>query len=129
MTTQFKSNNETLEINQKYSHRYMYIENILKHFWDRWRKEYVTELGEHHKIKGKPAVNNTCNVNDVVLIHEDKVPWAKFKVGVIEEFNESRDGVKRIANVRHINDGKTMHILRPINRLYHLKLRIKMLTN
>ena len=29
--------------------------------------------------------------------------------------------LKRIANVSYINDGKTMHILRPINRLYPIE--------
>ena len=37
----------------------------------------------------------------------------------------SRDGVKRIANLRYINDGKTMHVLRPINRLYPIETENK----
>ena len=24
--------------------------NIINHFWDRWRKEYLVNLQEHHKI-------------------------------------------------------------------------------
>ena len=67
-----------------------------------------------------------CEKDDVVLIHEDKVPRATFKVGIVESFKPSRDNQKRVALVRYINsDGKVSKIYRPINKLYPVEGHVK----
>ena len=37
------------------------LQNIINHFWDRWRKEYLVNLREHQKISSykKKQANNT----------------------------------------------------------------------
>ena len=102
--------------------RYKHITNLLKTFVNRWSHEYLTELREHHKVRGR-AVYHTCNVGDVVLIYEENVPRIRYKVGVIQNFKQSRDGVRRIANVRYVMNGRKMTIQRPINKLYRIKYR------
>ena len=103
------------------THRYDYIQNILNQFWQRWRNEYVLELREHHKSLKHSKVSD-CNIGDVVLIHEDKIPRALFKVGIIESFKPSRDKIKRVALVRYINsEDQIMRIYRPVNKLYQLE--------
>ncbi|XP_020601434.1 uncharacterized protein LOC110040534 [Orbicella faveolata] len=34
------------------SRRQRYLDTVLKHFWNRWRKEYLAELREHHRGVG-----------------------------------------------------------------------------
>ena len=40
------------------------------------------------------------------------------KLGIINSFKPSRDGAKRIGNIYYVINGKTVHVRRPINKLY-----------
>ena len=57
--------NCTYSISQRMNH----LNNILDHFWNRWRREYLTELRENHR-KRNPDVSNIAK-GDVVIIHDD----------------------------------------------------------
>ena len=117
--------NESNSNNINLSSRFEHIQTVLEHFWRRWRNEYVLELREQHKAINH-SINNVCEKDDVVLIHEDKVPRATFKVGIVESFKPSRDNQKRVALVRYINsDGKVSKIYRPINKLYPVEGHVK----
>ena len=47
------------------------LSTILDHFWERWRKEYLTSLRETQP-KDRNNKSTTISENDVVLIYEDK---------------------------------------------------------
>ena len=70
---------------------------ILKHFWKRWKLEYLTSLWEFHKTTG----NNTQRVQtgDVVLVHDDtlRINW---QLAVIEDVIKGSDGLVRAVNIR-----------------------------
>ena len=94
------------------------VEQVLCHFWDRWRKEYLGELREQHKIDRK-KLKLTVHKGDVVIIHEDFVPRALWKMGVILDVLPSKDGCVRGAVVKV---GKTGTIInRPVTKLYPLE--------
>ena len=42
---------------------------IMKHFWVRWKQEYLTSLREFHRTTGRNDQN--VNVGDVVVVHDD----------------------------------------------------------
>ena len=109
--------------NLSFAIRYKHVNHILEHFWKRWRTEYVTELREHHKCqRAKNLMNDVCNIGDVVQIHKDKTPRITFKVGVIEDFKQSRDSKRRVAIVKYIQNGRTLFLTRPVNKLYPLEV-------
>ena len=88
---------------------------MLQHFQHRWRQEYLTSLRELHRTNGK---NEQCiKVGDIVLIHDD-IPRLKWKMAVVEQLIQGRDGYTRAANIRY-NGGRTN---RPITKLYPLEL-------
>ena len=88
---------------------------VLQHFQHHWKREYLTSLREHHKTTGE---NEQCiKVGDVVLVHDD-VPRARWKMAVVEQLIQGRDGYVRAANIRY-SEGKTN---RPIAKLYPLEL-------
>ena len=88
---------------------------VLQHFQHRWKREYLTSLRELHRTTGK---NEQCiKVGDVVLVHDD-IPRAKWKMAVVEQLIQGKDGYTRAANIRH-SMGKTN---RPIAKLYPLEL-------
>jgi len=88
---------------------------VVKHFWSRWRHEYLTALRETHRKTGNNV--QQVKVGDVVLVHDNttRVNW---KLAVIESLNKGGDGMIRSANI-YIATGRTN---RPIARLYHLEM-------
>ena len=89
---------------------------ILKHFWKRWKLEYLTSLREFHKTIG----NNTqrVQIGDVVLVHDD-IPRINWQLTVIEDVIKGSDGLIRAVNIR-TKSGRTN---RPIACLYPLEVR------
>ena len=53
------------------------LDNLLPHFWERWRKEYLVNLRESHKTV-KPATTKgehpTVQIGDVVVMEEGNMP-------------------------------------------------------
>ena len=48
------------------------LHNIMNHFWDRWRKEYLVNLRECQMIQMKDDNRQVISVGDVVLISSGK---------------------------------------------------------
>ena len=88
---------------------------IIKHFWRRWRNEYLTALRETHKTTGNNE--QQVNVGDVVLVHDDsaRVNW---NLAVMESLNKGANGLVCSANIRTAT-GRNNH---PIARLYPLEV-------
>jgi len=75
-----------------------YLHTVLKHFWNRWRKEYLTELQEHHRGKKTPQVR-VIKKGDVVCVHEEFTPCQSWKIGLVQDLIIGRDQVVRAAIV------------------------------
>lgn len=80
-----------------------------------WKWEYLTSFQEHHSTTGKNE--QYIKVEDVVLVHDD-IPRAKWKMAVVEQLIQGKDGYTRAANIRY-SGGKTNT---PIAKLYPLEL-------
>ena len=89
--------------------------NLIHHFWNRWRHEYLTSLREFHKASGKNET--TVKVGDVVQVHDDtkRINW---RLAVVESLITGGDGMVRAANIRT----STGHTNRPIAKLYPLEV-------
>ncbi|XP_028415551.1 uncharacterized protein LOC114538623 [Dendronephthya gigantea] len=101
--------------------RKKYLKNVLKHFWKRWKSEYLTQLREQHQPskKGGPKIK----VGDVVLIQEDNVKRLNWPIAVIESLLKGRDGNARAATVRMFNKaGKLATTRRAVQRLYPVEV-------
>ena len=104
----------------KLSKRFLYLTRKLQHFWNRWRREYLVDLREFHKLKQQKPVD--VAKDDVVLIHEDNVKRGEWKMGVIEELITGKDGQVRGAKVRKLGRGKFEILTRPLQKLYPLEI-------
>ena len=88
----------------------------LEHFWKKWRAEYLLALRERkNSLHGESC---TVKIGQVVLIHEDLVPRAKWKLGLITELYKSNDGKIRSVKLKTAK-GETN---RPISKLYPLEV-------
>ena len=99
------------------------LNSALNHFWVRWRDEYLAELRESHRYmssNSKTAQRSTISVGDVVIIHDENLPRAFWKLGRVESIMTGRDGEIRAATVRLSSGSGTLH--RPVQLLYPLEI-------
>ena len=68
---------------------------IVKHFWTRWKREYLTALRETHKVTGNNE--QRVKIGDVVLVYDD-TPRIKWKLAVIVGVNKGADGLIQSAD-------------------------------
>ena len=87
------------------SRRQRYLDTVLKHFWNRWRKEYLTELREHHCGKKTPRAR-VIKKSDVVCVHEEFTPHQSWKIGLVQDLIIGRDQVVRAAVVQVLSHGR-----------------------
>ena len=100
--------------------RFLYLVKKLDHFWKRWRGEYLIDLRESHRCRSEET--SDAKVGDVVLIHEDNVKRNQWKMGLIDDLIQGKDGQIRGAKVRIISRGKPDFIDRPLQKLFPLEV-------
>ena len=89
--------------------------DLIHHFWNCWRKEYLTLLREFHKATG--TIKICIEAGDVVQIHDDtkRINW---RLAVVKSVITGKDGLIHAANVRR-STGRTN---RPITKLYPVEV-------
>jgi len=102
------------------SRRQRYLDTVLKHFWNRWRKEYLAELREHHRGKKTPQAR--VIKGDVICVHEEFTPHQSWKIGLVQDLIIRRDQVVRAAVVRVLSCGRGIEIKRPVQKLYPVEV-------
>ena len=103
--------------------RVKHLNHTLDQFWCRWRREYLTNLREAHKIRSKNSSAPRVSVGDVVTIHEDGQPRGMWKLGVVENLLVGRDQEVRAAVLRVPGRGRNIqHLSRPVQKLYPLEM-------
>ena len=108
---------------QALSKRFLHLTRILSHFWNRWRREYLINLRETHKMNSHKSVN--INPGDVVLVHEDSAKRAQWKIAVVEELIRGKDNEVRGARVRRSGKGKIELLNRPVQKLVPVECAVK----
>ena len=81
--------------------------DALTHFWNRWRKEYVTCLREIKCRKQSSGANMIINVNDVVIVFDEKAPQHLRRLARVNKLiyvyndNEVRAAEVMLGTVKH----------------------------
>eukprot|EP00731_Ephydatia_muelleri_P019650 Em0012g475a len=71
--------------------RMKYLGTMLQHFWLRWRREYLTELREHHRYGRLGASTNhhdIVRVGDIVTVYNKNMPTAFWKLAKVHHESE-----------------------------------------
>ena len=106
--------------------RERYLALLLGHFWRRWRKEYLLELREHHKMSVRRNNLPQISLGDIVTVMDDegRLSRSQWKLGKIEELIKSDDGAIRGAKLRFSSKGRrSVQISRPLQKLFSLEVR------
>ncbi|XP_028042590.1 uncharacterized protein LOC114252291 [Bombyx mandarina] len=77
--------------------RYDRVEQIRQQFWQRWSKEYISELQTRTKWK---TDKEDIVPNTLVLIKEDNLPPLKWRLGRAQQTFPGKDGISRVANLK-----------------------------
>jgi len=84
-------------------------------FWQRWSRDYLNILQTSSKWNTEqPSVQ----INDLVLLKENLLPPAKWKLARVQEIHPGTDGLVRVVTVRTANS----KFKRPISQLCRLPL-------
>lgn len=99
-----------LDLNENKLQRYGRLEKIRQHFWNRWQKEYITEL--QHRTKWKTNTTK-LEVGDMVIVQEDHLPPLHWRLGRVARLFPGPDGISRVADINTTQKC----IRRPLTRL------------
>ena len=94
----------------------------LNTFWEIWKNEYLTSLHEKSPLYHKVVKGQTSCIpkpGQIVIIKEDSIPRAVWKLGKIDKVVKGLDGHVRTAQIR-LPSNKC--VLRAINQLYPLEV-------
>ena len=96
------------------------LDKLVKSFWSTWSKDYLTSLRENAINKGRKGEGP--KVGDVVVIHEDNVKRALWKLGRVVDLIKGKDGVIRGAKVKTNSRYAGGVIDRPLQKLFPLEM-------
>jgi len=83
--------------NDKYSRkRWRRVQHLCDMFWQRWRKEYLSQLQERQKWS---QTHRNLQTGDIVLIVDDGLPRCQWKLGRIAETWPGSDDLVRKVKV------------------------------
>ncbi|XP_074032115.1 uncharacterized protein [Leptinotarsa decemlineata] len=75
---------------------YERMQQITQHFWERWSKEFISEV--QHRLKWKTS-QQQLKTGTIVLIKEENQPPMVWKLGRIEAVHPGKDGINRVATI------------------------------
>ncbi|GBL73950.1 hypothetical protein AVEN_230884-1 [Araneus ventricosus] len=97
--------------------RYEHQQNLLNHFWYRWRKHYLPFLRSLN-ICPPTNVSSQFKVDDVVLVHGYRYPRNMWTMGKIIETHPGRDDKICSCLIKTANG----NLRRPVQLLYNLEV-------
>ncbi|XP_065180252.1 uncharacterized protein LOC135810689 [Sycon ciliatum] len=100
-----------------------HLQQLIRHSWTRWRREYLLELRNAHRQQFN-ANATPIRVGDVVLIEDENAKRQQWPLGLVVELIPGHDGIARAAKVKTATPkkGSVTHLKRPIQRLYPLEV-------
>ncbi|GFT48929.1 integrase catalytic domain-containing protein [Nephila pilipes] len=79
--------------------RKQYQTTLLKHFWNKWKTQYLLDLKTVHHFKS-PNIHKDVKVDDVVLVERSSKSKLLWDLGTIQETFQGRDGHVRACVVK-----------------------------
>lgn len=95
----------------------MYQQNLLDHFWKRWKRDYLLNLRSANLCFPVSDVV-PFKVDDIVLIGDERFPRNIWTIARVNQVFYGRDGKIRSCQVKT----PTGNIRRPVQLLYNLEL-------
>ena len=92
--------------------RMKYHQKLLEQFTNRWRREYLLSLREHHSVKHRNSSIPHIKVGDVVLLHDESTKRSFWKLAVMNELIQGSDNKVRAAVIKVGSDKSPAKLLK-----------------
>ena len=104
--------------------RMKYLNNVINHFWKRWRNEYLLELRDSHRQnRGESHPSNPIRVGDVISVHDESLPQGLWRIAKVQDVITGRDRKIRGAVVKiFAKDRQPTLLHRPLQLLYPMEV-------
>jgi len=90
-------NPDVTHIPQSRLDRFQHLQQLQQHFWQRWSKEYLSELQCRTKWKVK---SSQLREGTLVLIKEDNAPPMKWRMGRLVQLHPGKDSISRVVSIQ-----------------------------
>ena len=100
--------------NSSSKQRLSFIQDIVNSFWKRWSREVFPNLVVEPKWHTE---RRNVKINDVVMIQDSNVVRGEWKLGLVVEILESKDGRVRNVEVMYKNGTTEVKVRRAVQRL------------
>ena len=104
----------------KLNSRVKHLNRSLNCFWKRWRREYLLELQEAHRLRYTHH-GLQMSQGDIVVVNSGDQPRSCWKIGRVEHIIEGADGHARAAMICVSGKGRIKILNRYIQYLIHLQ--------
>ena len=111
-----RSGTDNSSTHETITRRARYLQKLMDHLWNPWRREYIPALRESHRLKLDSA-GQTAQIGEIVSVHDESLPRTKRRMGVVLELIKGVDKKTREAVVRITDKGKSSYLRRPLQRL------------
>ena len=117
-------NDDDFEVDSDHlNKRVKHLNNVINHFWKRWRHEYLLELRESHRTNQGESRGSPIATGDIVLVHDEHQPRGFWKLAQVKETIVGKDGRVRGAVLKlSTKDGQATFLRRPLQLLYPLEI-------
>ncbi|XP_046329965.2 uncharacterized protein LOC124113582 [Haliotis rufescens] len=77
--------------------RWRRIQDLIRHFWSRWMKEWIPSLNRRRKwLTHQPDIN----VNDIVMVISPNTPRGHWPMGKVIKTHPGKDGYTRVVDIQ-----------------------------
>ena len=121
-------NDEVYEIqstNRSLTKRARHHRNVMQHFTNRWRREYLLSLREQSVCNSKRKNDVSISAGDIVIIKNDKTNRNFWKLAMVESLLQGDDNTVRAAVVRVVGGkgDQSQRLRRPVQHLIPIEVR------
>ncbi|XP_018370063.1 PREDICTED: uncharacterized protein LOC108765716 [Trachymyrmex cornetzi] len=81
--------------------RHQLLTQMRQHFWQRWSREYLTQLQQRHKWIEESKAN--IKIGTMVLLRNENTPPMHWRLGRVVAVHPGKDGLIRVIDVKTSN--------------------------
>lgn len=115
---------EIVSTHQSLIRKLKHHRHLLNQFLNQWRRDYLLNLRESHKLNARKYGNPLIQIGDVVVVKSDTCKRLFWKLGIIDKLLTSKDGNVRAAIVRVPESQRSNKLLRrSVKHLFPIEVR------
>lgn len=110
---------------EKLTHQMRHLSKVFKHFWTQWKRGYLLELHEFHRVCEESGSKYEVQEGDVIIVYDAGQPRGLWRLSKVENIVRGADDV--IHGIKLMSKRGALKILRrPLHQIYPLEVCSKL---